>query len=207
MVDVGPFCIDATEVTQQEYAAFVADKGGDVGDQPPACSWNHDFAPRPDVANGPSLPAVGIDWCDAVAYCAWAGKRLCGKIGGGSVPDTTAARDDPAVDEWFYACSEGGQRAYPYGASYDAEACVGEGAPGAEPAGTRARCQGGFGGIFDMSGNVWEWEDSCDESGNCANRGGALQHSGTALSCAFAATVYTRPRTESPGDTGFRCCD
>jgi formylglycine-generating enzyme required for sulfatase activity len=206
MVNVGAFCVDSTEVTQRHYGFFLAASAAAMPQQPAVCAWNVDFTPRSDVAVGLDLPAVGLDWCDAFAYCAWAGKRLCGKIGGGSVPRFAALLDDPASDQWFAACSGAGKKPYPYGPAYDKAACVGEAALGLQAAGTRASCVGGFSGLFDMSGNAWEWEDSCDDAGNCVNRGGAFQSSETALACAYAGTSYARPRTDRIGDTAFRCC-
>ena len=35
-------------------------------------------------------------------------------------------------------------------------------------------CQGGYPGVFDMSGNVEEVEDSCDDAGTCYSRGGSF---------------------------------
>jgi hypothetical protein len=57
---------------------------------------------------------VYVDWCGAYAYCAWAGKHLCGAIGGGPTPyshetDPTLyeAFAAPRVSEWTNVCSAG----------------------------------------------------------------------------------------------------
>jgi hypothetical protein len=36
-------------------------------------------------AGSGNFPITNVDWCDAYAYCAGIGKRLCGKIGGGTL--------------------------------------------------------------------------------------------------------------------------
>src|SRR6185437_5545544 len=105
-----------------------------------------------------SDPVVCVDWCDAQAYCAWAGKRLCGAIGGG--PATTYG--DPNESQWYNACSNGGTTSFPYGNDYVAGDCNGGATVAA--VGTTPGCQGltsPYFGIFDMSGNVKEWEDHC----------------------------------------------
>src|SRR5262249_40663852 len=114
--------------------------------------------------SGPAdRPVHAVDWCDAFAYCAWAGKRLCGRIAGGSV-DPTFGTDLASESEWYNACSRGGQHAYPYGDTYDPRACngleYGAGTGPQLPVGSLSSCTGGFAGLFDMSGNVSEWEDS-----------------------------------------------
>ena len=40
MIAVGTYGIDSTEVTQSQYAAFLAAKAGDTSGQPSQCQWN-----------------------------------------------------------------------------------------------------------------------------------------------------------------------
>jgi hypothetical protein len=66
---------------------------------------------------------VCVDWCDALGFCAFVGKRLCGGMGGG--PITVQNANDASQDEWYNACSEGGVQLYPYGNTYQPTACNG----------------------------------------------------------------------------------
>jgi formylglycine-generating enzyme len=218
MVRVGSYCIDGTEVTTGDYAAFVAaDAGGSY--QPPQCSWkkgNYANATYSTCDAGPTCPAGNVDWCDAYVYCKWAGKRLCGAIGSGSAPYEAFA--DAAVDEWYAACSGPLHHVYPYGNSFDGGLCNGNPAVVGDyaqlPVTGNPGCVGGYAGIYDMSGNAAEWEDSCDESGggdaaadNCRYRGGSANSSVANLEC---ATPYSfgapQIRSFHTDDLGFRCC-
>jgi len=123
----GTFCIDAFEVTQREYGKFLEAMAGDASTQIAECAGNTTFAPgtcqnfRFDV--GTDYPMACIDWCDANAYCAWKGKRLCGLTDGGAVPHDQNLYNTTS-DQWFAACSRqaDGFHKYPYGSSYDASA-------------------------------------------------------------------------------------
>jgi formylglycine-generating enzyme len=226
-VRVGAFCIDSTEVTSNQYAMFIA-SGPSAAGQPVACAWNTSYLPAKGwsfTADVGELPMSSVDWCDAYAYCAWAGKRLCGKIGGGPNPYDAVA--DPTQSEWFFACSRGGdgQHLYPYGLTFQ-PACAGgagdAGDGGAENVRSRSACEGGFEGLFDMSGNVAEWEDSCDPDGGavsdidgspagsgdgCRTRGGSYADDALHLTCRDVGIAQTpRPRSRQTGRLGFRCC-
>jgi formylglycine-generating enzyme required for sulfatase activity len=219
----GTYAIDRFEVTVGDYQAFVAAASTDH--LPSECAWKTSFDPAMSTAGGPrcpgwytnalatnalTLPMACVDWCDAFAYCAWAHKRLCGKIGGG--PAALANVADPSESQWYAACSAGGELEYPYGHTYEVGTCN-DASINPEAVGSRPGCEGGFAGIFDMSGNVVEWEDACDtnplntaQRQTCAARGGAF-YSGTApadLACASAAMIATRDSV-GPG-IGFRCC-
>jgi formylglycine-generating enzyme required for sulfatase activity len=213
-VRIGSFCIDSTEVTNADYAAFLASSS--IPAQPAACAWNTSFVPGawPPAAGTDAYPVVAVDWCDAFTYCAWAGKRLCGAIGGGPTPFASFA--DPQASQWMNACSAAGTRVFPYGATYDPAACNGKDFPdggAARPVASLAACQGGTAGVFDMSGNVYEWEDACQgdagASDVCHYRGGGFFTPGPPtsanLECQGGATL-----TRQPGaaflDVGFRCC-
>jgi formylglycine-generating enzyme required for sulfatase activity len=215
MVDVGNFCIDATEVTVAQYTAFLVAKAGDTSGQPPKCQWNNSYTPNFWPPSGPMDQAMrGVNWCDAYMYCQWAGKRLCGNQNGGSVDPSDWA--NATVSAWFKACSHSndGLHVYPYGLTYDANACNGKDYDAGGPLPSLPTCQGAYPGLFDMSGNVIEWEDSCnptdpeagDQSGasdNCNIRGGGFGQDSNGLRCDVGIATA---RSNGGGDNGFRCC-
>jgi formylglycine-generating enzyme required for sulfatase activity len=194
-------------VTNAQYATFVAEKAGDTSGQPAYCSWNTGFAPT-DVppAGSEQLPVIQIDWCDAFAYCLWAGKRLCGAISGGSTP--VARFGDPEVSAWYDACSSHGTLAFPYGDTAVPGRCNGTGGPTLVAVGSLAECRGAappYASVFDMMGNVSEWEDGCTgatgKDDECRVRGGS--RSSNDLRCLRDEVVA---RSTAKGDLGFRCC-
>jgi formylglycine-generating enzyme required for sulfatase activity len=223
------FCIDETEVTNENYAAFLT-LSPDTSGQISACSWNDSYVPASstgcqyDAANSPKIPISCVDWCDARSYCEWAGKRLCGAFDGG--PSTPARFADATHSQWYAACSMGGTRAFPYGDVYIRDACVGLDHDGtaAENVGTHPGCRGGYLGLHDMSGNVAEWEDSCvasaGASDSCLVRGGDRFSKDVIYGPPPVPTLLCN--SSDPGDTtpspatsrrdfrgpfvGFRCC-
>ncbi|UQA61760.1 formylglycine-generating enzyme family protein [Polyangium aurulentum] len=203
-----PYCIDSTEVTNKHYAAWLMQTPApDIFDQKPECIWNQSFDPVGGI--GPEdLPVVGVDWCDAVAFCKAQGKRLCGRIGGGSTPFSNGSANAD-ISQWYNACSKGGTRTHPYGSTYNADLCNGENQIKAiTPVGTLPECQGGYDGIFDLSGNAWEWEDACEavngEADLCRRRGGSFTSVPGDLDCSTASTMT--PRNATSSNAGFRCC-
>ena len=76
--------------------------------------------------------------------------------------------------------------------------------------GTTPGCEGGFPGIFDLAGNVHEWEDACypisgpgDRADKCWFRGGSYHDLDN--SCTSAWEV-SRDYVDDLCDIGFRCC-
>ena len=205
------FWIDTTEVTRAQYEAWLQTEP-DVAAQNSECSWNDDFTPGCSWPPGeePNHPVVCVDWCDAYAYCKGVGKRLCGKIGGGTNhPDDWY---DATKSQWYYACSSGGVYEYPYGNEYDADACNNEDSGLDHIAEVRSfeDCQSsepGFEGVFDMTGNVREWTDACNGTSGaedaCERRAGSYGSSAGAARCRLASL---NNREESAEGLGFRCC-
>ncbi len=111
-----------------------------------------------NVFQQPDAPARCVDWCDAVAYCKWAGKRLCGHIGGGGAD--FANPDDAGVSQWFNACSGGGTMKFAYGDD-PLDECV-QTTQNNVAAKLPEHCQGSVVGLYGLSSNAGEWEDSCD---------------------------------------------
>jgi sulfatase modifying factor 1 len=157
-----------------------------------------------------SQPQVCVDWCDAYAYCRAVGKRMCGKIGGGS--NEYADQNDAGLSQWYNACSSHGANSdYPYGDTYQAAYCNGYdlGLGTTVPVGSMPSCQSsvpGYAGIYDLSGNVWEWEDSCEgpgQSARCHRRGGTFEASVSYMTCQNGIAYF---RNGVVLNTGLRCC-
>lgn len=208
MIRADSFCIDSTEVTNAQYKQFLSAKNGDASGQPSACAFNTTYALKcSEPVADDNAPVVCVNWCDARAYCDWAGKRLCGRIGGGagSVGDLTNA----SQDQWYSACSANGTRTYPNGSTYKPGTCndLGRGIGATVPVASLTGCVGGYPGLFDMAGNAVEWVDVCTAStgatDTCYIRSSAWDDDGASSTCTGASTQ----QRDSTDDTkGFRCC-
>ncbi|MCC7386136.1 MAG: SUMF1/EgtB/PvdO family nonheme iron enzyme [Deltaproteobacteria bacterium] len=192
----GGVCVDAREASRGAYVAFLVQHGSEAGTQSGPCRFNDSYLPEdgwPPAAGTDALPVAGLDWCDALAFCAASGRRLCTEA------------------EWSSACSRGSISAYPYGSTYMAGRCNGDGvAPEPLPTGSLASCEGGFAGLFDLSGNVAEWVDGCVDgpgasgsNDDCAALGGSYASIGAALSCSASQSAW---RSHTSPSIGLRCC-
>lgn len=226
MVRVGTeannFCIDSTEITVKQYADFTAAKGTDVSGQPAQCAWNATYAAL--LGGADDIPIAGVDWCDAYAYCKWAGKRLCGKHAKGAFVGPVGVADlgEFTSHEWLLACSNLGQLQYPYGSIQQLTACnTGENDAGRTlPVKSKKGCNGGFDGVYDMVGNLWEWfdgpcvapdagadaaaADAGPQKDECFVKGGAFLNAGANLNCRVDGRGASRDRRGQ--EIGLRCC-
>lgn len=223
------YCIDSTEVTRDQYAAWLATNPAlpSIGDA--NCGWNTTFAPDADCMSSSTVcegtgcgnhPQSCVNWCDAYAYCAGVGKRLCGNRGGGANSFDSYMNEN--TSQWYNACASGSAaNNYPYGKTYysatmsgppyySATACNGPelGNGSTTAVGSLSGCQasGPYAGVYDLSGNVSEWEDSCNSTGQsafCHFRGGNFFLSGDFLAC--NCDIYGERQSTSSG-IGFRCC-
>ena len=207
LVPVGNYFIHATEVTVSQYGAFLRAKNGDVSGQSAVCSWNqsywdYDSHPIMEPAN---QPIAWVDWCDAAAYCSWAGMRLCGRIGGGSIGRADVF--NVALDQWYVACGGPNGGVHPN----DNPVCNSSGGINdVADVATFPGCEGYWPGLFDMEGNLAEWVDGCDgntgASDLCYLMGGNIFDQKS-----YCDEVYNDPedgyhREDKAVSFGFRCC-
>jgi len=186
---VDTYWLDATEVTLADYAACVAAGACTVPGVDPACDWG--------VSGRDRHPVNCVDWPQAAAYCAWAGKRL------------------PEASEWEWAArgrDEG--RTFPWGEA--APSCAwavmddgaaggpGCGAAGTVPVGSKP-AGASRDGVLDLAGNVWEWTSGAfDPTGELVQgRGGGWSYSLVRYFQASDAIAFDRIYWSING--GFRC--
>ncbi len=139
VVDLPAFWIDRYEVTNLQYKKFIDATG--------RRSPKH-FRNRTFPEGKADHPVTYVSWDDAKAYCEWAGKRL------------------PTDAEWEKAARGTDGREYPWGDEFDIEKAnmplrwaelgqFGDTTPvGAFEGGVSPY------GVYDMTGNVWEWTAS-----------------------------------------------
>ena len=168
----------------------------------PGANWRRPEGPGSDTAGRGDHPVVHVSWNDATAYCRWASLRL------------------PSEAEWEYAARGGLEQArYPWGDEL---------MPGG-----RHRCniwQGRFPvhntaedgfistapvdafepngyGLFNASGNVWEWCADWfgpDRRARSMRGGSYLCHDSYCNRYRVAARTAS-PADSSAGNLGFRC--
>ncbi len=214
------YCIDSTEVTRSQYDAWLATNPALPPNSDLNCGWKStgsyaagascmaSTAVCQGTAACVNQPQVCVDWCDANAYCLGIGKRLCGKIGGG--PNLYADYANASSSQWFNACTSSGVNTYPYVGTYQMTVCngadVGRGTTTAVGSLTSCQAPSPYAGVYDLSGNVAEWEDSCSgtgQSAGCRLRGGSWSVFSNLLACG-GDDNYARNLV---GITiGFRCC-
>ena len=172
--------LDITEVTNAEYALFIADPVSvhhtlchpgepDAKDHTPRywSAWRPRLvkarvgalAPFDDQTfTRPDYPVVGVDWWDAVAFANWAGKRL------------------PTRAEWERAAAGDDQRTWPWGDEWDFERANTGGEKWGErdghiyaaPADSFESGASPWGALH-MAGNVAEWTEEGWVMGGSAN--------------------------------------
>ena len=136
------YAIDTYEVTNGRYLEFVKATGHRVPQNPKN--------PTRNLWQGEEIsellvdrPVVNVDWADAAAYCAWAGKRL------------------PTEAEWEKAAKGNHDWRFPWGnveptakhLNYNQQ-WIGE--KTLMPVGSYEAGKSPY-GVYDMAGNVWEW--------------------------------------------------
>jgi sulfatase modifying factor 1 len=128
LIHVDPFYMDQTEVTNERYAAFIKARRHRA-----PYHWV-----KGQVAPGKEKhPVTNVSWDDAVAYCAWEGKRL------------------PTEAEWERAARGIGEALkFPWGDRNPTNKDAHYGGDATVEVCTKEK---NYFGLCDIIGNVWEW--------------------------------------------------
>lgn len=186
------YFIDATPVTNAQYAEFV-DKTGYLhhqGDPSARLRLERLYASR-DMY--PDHPVTRVSWYDATACAAWLGKRL------------------PSSDEWEKAARGTDGLTYPWGNTFSPDRCNSH-ESGLENTTPVRRYEVGRSpfGVYDMAGNVFEWvldwaaepQLSSVPQSEKINRGGSFNRPAGNLMCWY---TESDPPNIRMTDVGFRC--
>jgi len=133
------------------------------------------------------VPVANLDLAAARKACRGRGLGLC------------------TAKQWERACTGGKGLGWPYGNSYQLHRCnyalvKHNDLPEASPSGTYPGCVSAD-GLFDMSGNLWEWVELGGDRGEM--RGGGLNVSAGYGGCQAGARPHPEFQTF---ETGTRCC-
>ncbi len=148
-IDLGPFRLGRTPVTNLQYLSFLISAGGPCPDH---------WATDPAVWTTPDLPVVMVSWLDAMRYCTWmdTSLRMAGVLAGGERITL------PSEAEWECAAGSGRGDRYPWGQEPDTAHCNirATGVSQVLPAGRFSPQGDSPSGCVDLIGNVWEWTRS-----------------------------------------------
>jgi formylglycine-generating enzyme required for sulfatase activity len=147
-VVVADFYLDRWPVTNAEYKKFVDATGRPAPNYEVSWCDTQPYNWNPYTRMYPQgkadHPVVLVTWADAMAYAAWAGKRL------------------PTEAEWERAARGLNGRRYAWGEAFAAECCNCKeaGLMGTSPVGYFSPAGDTPEGVIDLVGNVWEWTNS-----------------------------------------------
>ena len=181
-VRLSPFRISATPATNDEFAAFAAATGhhttaedegwsyvfaGHLPDEFPdtrgvvgaewwrqvfGADWRHPEGPGSNLADRADHPVVQVSWFDAVAFATWAGGRLPTEA---EWEFTARGGLDQVRLPWGDEMRPGGEhRCNIWTGTFPVEDTAEDGYAGTCP--VDAFEPNGY-GLFNCSGNVWEW--------------------------------------------------
>jgi iron(II)-dependent oxidoreductase len=218
--ELAAYYLDRAAVTNRQFHRFVQAGGYDNMEIWPQEVWPSlmrfcDRTGRPGPrhwengkvpAGKADHPVVGVCWYEALAYARWVGKRLA-----------TAAEWQKAGG-WPEQLSGGSCNRYPWGDIFDPRrANLSTSGPGGTVP-VREFANGSTpNGIYQMSGNVWEWLENPLESIPCESHatleawtplrriiGGAYDtYFPAEATCHY---VTGQPELDRRDNIGFRCC-
>ncbi len=194
MVTVQAFELGKYHVTRGEFAKFVSETGYDAGNS--CYVWTGKWEERsgsnwrnPGFSQDDSHPVTCVNWNDAQAYVSWLSKKTGRQY---RLPNET---------EWEYACYGGSKTEYCGSNDISAVAWYrGNSNSSTHPVGQK---QANGYGLYDMSGNVWQWMENCYDS-SCSGRalrGGSW--SGVPQFVRAAYRIFSAPAVRN-SNRGFR---